>query len=142
MTHSGAHSHQMVELVFETGCVCMQAFDLFMTEKYIGLGGGEGKRRKEKEESGGAEHVTFLLLQLSHTCPPTAEEPCPLAAWRRDPGFCCPPQRWPEGLPGTGERLGEQRPRKESAGRRHWTMDGRAVSPACWANAVVPTSVG
>lgn len=48
MTHSGAHSHQTVELIFKTGSVCIQVCDLFMTEKHVGLGGEGGKRRKKE----------------------------------------------------------------------------------------------
>lgn len=45
MTHSGAHSHQMAELVFRTGYICIQACDIVRTEKHMVLG-GEGKRGK------------------------------------------------------------------------------------------------
>lgn len=48
--------------MFETGYICMQAYDLLKKENHIGLDGGEGKRRKEKGEGGGAGHVAFLLL--------------------------------------------------------------------------------
>lgn len=147
MTHSGAHSHQMVELVFETGYVCMQAFDLLMTEKYIGLGGGEGKRRKEKEENGGAGHLTFLLLQLSHTCPPLLRNPALWLLGDETLGFVVHLSGGREGCQGQGRGLGSRGPgRTQLAGATGQWMAEPCLLPAglmllcrpLWARKVLP----